>query len=84
MELNQKAYLQQKVLPGSIVYWQITEGKTLHDTTINPTEWCWKLAEDRLETVMTGQVSLVFGKLFRSILKIFNSDNTYTELNYLL
>ena len=32
---------------------------------------------------MTEQVSLVFGKLFRSILKIFNSDNTYSGFKYL-
>ena len=34
-------------------------------------EWGWKLAKDRLEPVFTEKVSLVFGKLLRSILKIF-------------
>ena len=31
---------------------------------------------------MTEQISLVFDKLFRKILKIFNSDNAYSEFKY--
>ena len=36
------------------------------------------MAKDHLELTMTVQVSLVFNKLFRSILKIFNSNNTFS------
>ena len=43
----------------------------------------WKLAKDRLQAVMTEQVSLGFRKLFRNILKIFNSDNTSSGFKYL-
>ena len=61
------------------VYLQITYWKALHDITINPTDWGWKLAKDRLEPVLTEQVSLVLGKLFRSILKIFRIQVFVTE-----
>ena len=37
----------------------------------------WNLPKDHLKPVMTDQVSLVSIKLFGTILKIFNSDNTY-------
>ena len=50
------------------VYWQITKGKTLHDTTINPTELGWKLTKDRLEPVMTEQVSLVYLENYLEVL----------------
>ena len=65
------------------IYLQITYCKTLIDTTINPTEWGWKLAKDRLKPVTTEQVSLVFDKLFRNILKIFCSDNTSSGFKFL-
>lgn len=61
-----------------MIYW-----KTLLDTTNNPIEWDWKLAKDCLEPVMTEQVSVIFGKLFRSIPKMFYSENTYSGFTYL-
>ena len=78
--LEKRAYLQQKDLPGSLT-WKFIY-KSL-DTITNSTEWVYKLAKNRLEPVMTEQVSLVFGKLFRSILKIFYSENKSSGFKYL-
>ena len=58
------------------VYLKMTYWETLLGTTINPTEWGRKLAKDRLELVTIEQVSLIFGRLFRSILKKIYSENT--------
>ena len=63
------------------VYLQITYWKTLHDTKINLTGWGWKLGKDRLGPVLTEQVSLVFAKLFRSILKILRIQVFVTEVS---
>ena len=78
--LEKRAYLQQKDLPGSLT-WKFIY-KSL-DKITNSTEWGYKLAKNRLEPVMTEQVSLVFGKLFRSILKIFYSKNKSSGFKYL-
>ena len=84
-ELNQKAYLQQKVLPGRVAWesiYKLHTGKHYKKQQLTRLLG-WKLTEHHLKPVVTEQVSLVFGKLFRSILKIFNSDNTYSGFKYL-
>ena len=54
-------------------YWKIRRYNKKSD-------WGWKITKDYLEPIIIEQVSLVFCKLFRSILKIFNSDNAYSGL----
>ena len=82
--IKPESLLPSEVLPRSIAWEFIYKSYTgkSQDTTKNLTGWGWKTAKDHLELwslrTRTEQVSLVFCKLFRSILKIFNIDNTYS------
>ena len=55
-----------------MTYWEL-----LLDTTINPIEWTENSLKDRLELVLTEQVGLIYGKLFRIILKKVCRENTW-------